>query len=101
MYLTPSEQERVLLFSAAELARRTRARGQRLSAPEAVAIICDEMHAAAREGASYEEVIAAGRAALSPDDVLDGVPDLIREIRLEVLLEEGTRLVVLRQPLGP
>lgn len=101
MYLSPTEEDRVLVFAIAELARRTRAQGLRLSAPEAIAIICDEMHAAARAGASYEEITTAGGAALSADDVLDGVADLVPEIRVEVLTEEGTRLVVLRRPLGP
>jgi urease subunit gamma/beta len=97
--MTPTEQDRVLVFAAAELARRSRARGDRLNAPEAVAIIADEMHAAARGGASYEEVASAGRAAVRPDQVLDGVPDLVPEVRVEVLLEEGSRLVVLRRSL--
>jgi urease subunit gamma/beta len=99
VYITPTEQDRVLVFAAAELARRTRARGDRLSAPEAVAIIADEMHAAARGGASYEEIVEAGRAAVLPESVLDGVAELIPEVRVEVLLAEGSRLVVLRRPL--
>lgn len=100
MYLSPTEQDRLLVFAAAELARRVLARGRRLNAPEGVALICDEMHAAARDGASYQEVLAAGRRALRPEQVLDGVHDLVDEIRLEVLLEEGSRLVVLRRPLA-
>ncbi len=68
----------------------------KLSAPEAIAIVCDEMHLAARAGGAYEDVLAAGRAAVAPDELLGGVADLIGEIRVEVLLEEGTRLVVLR-----
>lgn len=101
MNLGPTEEERLRIFQAAELARRALARGLRLNAPEATALICDEMHWAARSGASFEEVLEAGRRALSRDQVLDGVPDLLAEIRLEVLLEEGTRLVVLREALGP
>lgn len=101
MNLGPTEEERLRIFQAAELARRALARGLRLNASEATALICDEMHWAARSGASLEEVFEAGRRALSRDQVLDGVPDLLAEIRLEVLLEEGTRLVVLREALGP
>ena len=96
MHLGPTEEERLLVFQAAELARRTRSRGLRLNAPEAIAIACDEMHVAARSGASFDRVLEAGRASVSPEDLMDGVAALIGEIRLEVLLEEGTRLVVLR-----
>lgn len=101
MHLTPTEEDRLRVFVAAELARRTLSRGLKLNAPEAVALACDEMHLAARSGASYEDVIAAGRAAATPDQVLDGVADIAPEIRVEVLLEEGSRLVVLREPFGP
>lgn len=100
MYLTPTEQDRLLIFAAAELARRNRARGLRLAAPEAVALVCDEMHLAARAGGGLDEVVAAGTAALSVHDVMEGVPDLVPEIRLEVLLEEGSRLVILKRPFG-
>jgi len=101
MQLTPWELDRLLIFSAAELARRHRAAGLRLSHPEAVAVICDEMLEAARSGASYEAVVAAGRAALDEDDVIEGVRAILDEVRLEVLLDEGSRLVVLSDPLGP
>jgi urease subunit gamma/beta len=98
--LTPTEEERLRVFAAAELARRSLAHGLKLNAPEAIAVVCDAMHLAARGGASYEEVAAAGRAAITPEDVMDGVADIATEIRLEVLLEEGSRLVVLREPFG-
>jgi urease gamma subunit len=100
MYLGPTEEDRVWIFTAAELARRTLSRGLKLNAPEATALICDEMHAAARAGASFEEVLEAGRRALGIEQVMAGVPDLVDEIRLEVLLDEGSRLVVLRRPWG-
>ena len=100
MRLTPWEQERILIFSAAELARRHRAAGLALNAPEAVALICDAMLEAARAGAEYAAVEAAGRAAVQPGDVMPGVRELIDEVRLEVLLGDGTRLIVLRDPLG-
>jgi len=100
MRLTASEGERLLIFTAAELARRHRAAGLRLNAPEAIALICDAMLEAARAGASYGEVEAAGRAAAAPSDVLDGVRELVDEIRLEVLMGDGTRLIVLVDPLG-
>src|SRR5262245_42967413 len=98
--LTAWEEERLLLFSAAELARRRRSGGLALNAPEAIAVICDAMLEAARAGASLAEVEAAGRAAVGPGDVLDGVRELVDEVRLEVLAGDGTRLVVLVDPLG-
>jgi urease subunit gamma/beta len=98
MHLTPTEEDRLRVFVAAELARRVLARGLRLSAPEATALVCDEMHLAARAGGSFDDVLEAGRAAVGADQVLPGVDDLVDEIRLEVLLDEGTRLVVLRDP---
>lgn len=101
MRLTPTEEERLRIFAAAELARRTLSLGLLLNAPEAIALTCDQMHFAARSGASYEDVIEAGRTAVTPDKVLDGVADIAREIRLEVLLDEGSRLIVLRSPFGP
>jgi urease subunit gamma/beta len=101
MRLTPPEEERLLIFTAAELARRHRAAGLRLNEPEAVAVICDAMLEAARTGLDYDAVVAAGRSAVRPDEVLDGVRALVDEVRLEVLLDEGTRLVVLVDPIGP
>ena len=101
MRLTPTEEERLRIFAAAELARRNLAVGLQLSAPEAVAVVCDDMHLAARSGGSYDDVVEAGLAAIAPEQVIDGVADVTTEIRLEVLLKEGSRLVVLREPFGP
>jgi urease gamma subunit len=100
MNLNPTEEDRLRVFVAAELARRTLARGLRLNAPEATALICDEMHLAARSGATFDEVLDAGRRALEADQLMPGVAELVDEIRLEVLLDEGSRLVVLRRPWG-
>lgn len=101
MRLTAWEEERLLLFSAAELARRRRSRGILLNAPEAIALICDAMLEVAREGGSLATVEAAGRAAVRADQVLDGVAALVDEVRLEVLVDDGTRLVVLIDPIAP
>jgi len=100
MRLTDREQERLLIFSAAELARRHRAAGLKLSAPEAVALMCDAMFEAARSGATYAQTEAAGYAAVARNEVMDGVDTLVDEVRLEVMLGDGTRLVLLRHPLG-
>jgi len=101
MRLTPLEEERLLIFSAAELARRHRAAGLKLNQPEAVALICDAMLEAARAGATYEECVVAGRSAVGPHEVIEGVRELVTEVRLEVLLGDGNRLIVLVDPLGP
>ena len=99
MRLIPWEEERLLIFAAAELARRRRAAGLRLNHPEAVAVICDAMLEKARAGGPYAEVEAAGRAAIEPDEVLDGVRELLDEVRLEVLLGDGARVIALVDPL--
>ena len=100
MRLTPWEEERLLIFTAAELARRHRAAGIALNAPEAVALICDAMLEAARAGGSYEAVEVAGRAAVAPSEVIPGVEALVDQVTLEVLLGDGARLIVLTDPLG-
>jgi urease subunit gamma/beta len=99
--LNPTEEDRLRVFTAAQLARATLDRGLALNAPEAVALVCDEMHMAARAGSTWEEVAETGRAVAAVSPVLDGIADLVPEIRLEVLLDEGTRLIVLREPFGP
>jgi urease subunit gamma/beta len=99
--LTAWEEERLLIFTAAELARRHRDRGLLLNAPEVVALICEAMLEAARAGATYEEVERAGREAVKPDQALPGVAALVGDVRLEVLMDDGARLIVLVEPLGP
>jgi len=101
MYLTATEEARLQIFTAAALARRSLADGARLNAPEVTALICDEMHRAARRGAPVDGVLAAGRGAVRREDLMDGIPALLPEIRLEVLMADGMRLVVLREPWGP
>jgi urease subunit gamma/beta len=101
MRLTAWEEERLLIFTAAELARRHRDRGLLLNAPEVVALICDAMLEAARAGASHADVERAGREAVTVEQALPGVAALIGDVRLEVLMDDGARLVVLVEPLGP
>ena len=100
MRLTAWEEERLLVFAAAELARRHRDAGLLLNAPEAIALICDAMFEAARAGLAYDDVEDAGRAAVDPSEVMPGVRELVDEVRLEVLMGDGTRLVVLLDPVG-
>jgi urease subunit gamma/beta len=101
MRLTPWEEERLLVFTAAELARRHRAAGQALNAPETIALICDAMFEAARGGGDYAAIELAGRSAVRLDEVMPGVRALVDEVFLEVLIGDGTRLVALLDPLAP
>ena len=96
MYLSPTEEDRLLVFVAAELARRSLDAGLALSAPEATALVADEMHQAARRGEGLDGVLAAGRAAVPSDRLMDGVAQIAGEVRVEVLLDDGRRLAVLR-----
>ncbi|WP_327579641.1 MULTISPECIES: urease subunit gamma [unclassified Streptomyces] len=99
MHLTPRELERIQLFTVAELARRRRARGRKLNAPEAIALICDEVLEAAWDGLTLDEVIAAGRKVLTEDDVMDGVPQMVTTIQVEALFPSGTSLVAIDHPI--
>lgn len=101
MNLTPTELERLTIFSAAELARRYRAQGIRLSHPEAVALITDETLTAARRGLSHAELVNFGGQLLTTDDVEPGVAGMIPFIALEASTVEGTKLVVLFDPVKP
>jgi urease subunit gamma/beta len=100
MRLLPRERDRLLLFLAAELARRRRERGLRLNQAEAVALIADEVCEAARDGRSYAEAEAVGYATLEPGDVADGVVELVRRVEVEALFGDGSRLLVLHDPIG-
>jgi urease subunit gamma/beta len=99
MRLLPREQDRLLLFLAAELARKRRARGLALNQAEAVALIADEVCEAARDGRSYAEAEAVGYRALGPGDVADGVARLVRRVEVEALFADGSRLLVLHDPI--
>ncbi len=100
MRLTPTDRDRLLIFTAAELARTRRARGLRLNVPEATALIADTVCEAARDGARLMESAAAGASVLTVDDVLPGVPDIVREVKVEAVFDDGTRMVVVRNPFG-
>ncbi len=100
MLLTPSERDRLLIFTAAELARARRARGLRLNVPETIALVADTVCEAARDGARHGEALAAGQAVLGPDDVLPGVADVVTEVAVEAVFDDGSRLVVVPDPVG-
>ncbi len=100
MQLTPTERDRLLIFQVAQLARARQARGLLLNVPEATALIADTVCEAARDGLRHGGAIAAGRAVLGPDDVLPGVADILADVKVEALFEDGTRLVVVPDPIG-
>ncbi|QEV20430.1 urease subunit gamma [Streptomyces alboniger] len=100
MRLTPTERDRLLLFGAAELARARKARGLRLNVPEATALIADTVCEAARDGARLAEAVERARAALGPDDVLPGVADVVTEVHVEAVFDDGSRLAVVSDPIG-
>jgi urease subunit gamma/beta len=101
MRLLPQEQDRLLLFLAAELARARRARGLRLNQAEATAIVADAICELARDGRRYADVVTQARDVLGEDDVLDGVRALVPRIEVEAVFRDGRHLVVVDDPLGP
>ena len=101
MILTPTEVERLTVFNAAELARRHRARGIKLSQPEAIAYICDELMMAAREGRSVAELMGVGSTLLTTDDVLPGVAAMTPSIQIEGMFPDGAKMITVHQPIRP
>jgi len=99
MHLTPREQEKLLIFTAAELARRRRARGLKLNHPEALAIITAEILEGIRDGRSVSELMEAGLSILQRDDVMEGVPEMIPEVQIEGTFPDGTKLVTIHHPI--
>jgi urease gamma subunit len=100
MRLTPREEERLLIFSAAELARRRLARGRRLNVPESIALICDEVLEKAWDGCSMEQARQHGQEVLSRQEVMVDVPAVVTHIEIEALFPSGTALVVVERPFG-
>lgn len=101
MWLTPREQEKLLVVVAADLAARRRARGLKLNVPEAVATLTAFVFEAARDGRTVEEVMVAAAQVLSRDDVMDGVAEMIREVQVEATFPDGTKLVTVHDPVRP
>lgn len=99
MKLTPKEQDRLTIFTLAELARRRRARGVRLNYPEAVALICDEVMEEARAGMDYDQVLQHGMQVLTEDEVMEGVAKLAETIFVETVFDDGTKLITLTRPI--
>lgn len=101
MLLTPTELERLTIFTAAELARKRRARGLRLNVPEAVALICDEILEGARDGRSVADLIGHGSTILTADDVMPGVGAMLPILQVEGVFPDGTKLVTVHDPIRP
>ena len=99
MHLTPREQDKLLIFTAAEVARRRRGRGLKLNHPEALALITAELLEGIRDGRSVSDLMAAGLTILTRDDVMEGVPEMIHEVQVEGTFPDGTKLVTVHQPI--
>ena len=99
MHLTPREQDKLMIFTAGDLARRRRSRGLRLNYPEAVALITAELLEGIRDGRSVSDLMAFGMTVLTRDDVMEGVPEMIEEIQVEGTFPDGTKLVTVHHPI--
>jgi urease subunit gamma len=99
MHLTPREQEKLMIFVAAELARKRQARGLKLNYPEAMAILSTEIMELARDGKSVAEIMTLGGQILTRDDVMDGIAEMIHEVQVEATFPDGTKLVTVHEPI--
>jgi urease subunit gamma len=97
--LTQREQEKLLIFTASELARKRQARGLKLNYPEAVAIISAEIMEAARDGKSVAEIMTFGTTILKRADVMEGIAEMIHEVQVEATFPDGTKLVTVHDPI--
>ena len=99
MHLAPREQEKLMIFLAAELARKRQARGVKLNYPEAVAILSFEILEAARDGKSVAEIMTYGTTILTKSDVMTGIAEMIHEVQVEATFPDGTKLVTVHDPI--
>jgi urease subunit gamma len=99
MELTPREKDKLLLFTAALLAERRKARGLKLNYPESLAFISAAILEGARDGRSVAELMDQGRTVLGREDVMDGVPEMIQEVQVEATFPDGTKLVTVHNPI--
>lgn len=99
MDLTPREKDKLLIFTAALLAERRRARGLKLNYPEAIAYISAAVMEGARDGRTVAELMSLGRTVLSRADVMEGVPEMIADIQVEATFPDGTKLVTVHDPI--
>ena len=99
MNLTPREQEKLLIYVAAQLARERRARGLKLNYPEAIALITSAILEGARDGQSVVDLMSYGATILTREDVMDGIPEMIDLVQVEATFPDGTKLVSVHQPI--
>ncbi len=99
MNLTPREQDKLLIFTAALVAERRKARGLKLNYPEAVALITAAILEGARDGKSVSELMSLGRQVLTRDDVMEGIPEMVTEVQVEGTFPDGTKLVTVHNPI--
>jgi len=99
MWLTPRESEKFLIYVAADLARKRRARGLKLNVPEATALITEALLEGARDGKSVAEVMALGRQVLAREDVMERVPELVSLVQIEATFPDGTKLISCHDPI--
>lgn len=99
MNLTQREQEKLLIFTASELARKRQARGLKLNYPEAVAILSAEIMEAARDGQSVAQIMIFGTTILTREDVMEGIAEMIQEVQVEATFPDGTKLVTIHDPI--
>ena len=100
MDLSPRERDKLLIFTAALLAERRRARGLKLNYPEAVALITAAIMEGARDGKNVAQLMSEGKQVLKRSDVMEGVADLVPEIQVEATFPDGTKLVTVHQPIA-
>ena len=99
MHLTPREQERLMIYVAAEVARKRRDRGLKLNYPEAIAILTADILEWARDGRSVAEIMTLGTRILTVDDVMPGIAGMIHEVQVEATFPDGTKLVTVHDPI--
>jgi urease gamma subunit len=99
MELSPRDKDKLLIFTAALLAERRKARGVKLNYPEAIALISAEVMEGARDGRSVAELMSHGKTILKADDVMEGVSEMIHEVQVEATFPDGTKLVTVHDPI--
>ena len=99
MELSPRDKDKLLIFTAALLAERRKARGVKLNYPEAIALVSAEVMEGARDGRSVAELMSHGKTILNADDVMEGVPEMIPEVQVEATFPDGTKLVTVHDPI--
>lgn len=100
MQLTPQEKDKLLIFTAALLAERRKARGLQLNYPEAIAYISAAILEGARDGRSVADLMSYGKTLLSRDEVMEGIPEMVKEVQIEATFPDGTKLVTVHNPIA-